>query len=496
MTLRIATICSGIGAPECAADVIGGFEHVFASEIEDFPSAVLAHHFPGVPNLGDFTTIGEEWNGKIDVLVGGTPCQSFSVAGKRLGLDDPRGNLTLEFLRLVGRIRPRWVVLENVPGLLLDDGGRTFSTVCNALEGFGYEVGARKVDARGWGVPQRRRRVFVVAGPRGSARSALRRDPEGCGWRAPSRFATWADEVEDDASDSEDRGGNHRGANERTIPAITASGRGTARLGESRGDDPLVVCAASKRDGMTDFGDMAPTIRSGATTAHPVIAYDSKRNVLGSVNVAPTIRAMPHSGSHSNGGGGIAIAYAPDYADPIGAHEARTSFNAGNNPRPHNLVVTVEWGGELLTIDPETLRLRRITPLECERCFAYPDGWTNIPWRGKPTAPDSRRYKALGNSMVVTVLAYILHGIRDFEEGARAYGVRETPEEIAALIAASDQPRNIEQVYRDEMRSRVERDSALAMLRRLADALESTRESEKFGLDDDIIAEARALAGG
>jgi len=383
MTLRLATVCSGIGAPEVAARVIGGFTSVFVSEIEDFPSAVLAHHFPEAPNLGDFTKIGEEWNGKVDVLVGGTPCQSFSVAGKRLGLDDPRGNLTLEFLRLVGRIKPRWVVWENVPGVLSDDGGRTFSTVCETLEGFGYEVGARKVDARGWGVPQRRRRLFVVAGPRGCARSALRRDPEGCGWRAPSRFATWADEVEDDASDSEDRGGNHRGANDRTIPAITASGRGTARLGESRGDDPLVVCAASKRDGMTDFGDMAPTLRSGATTAHPVIAY------------------------------------APEYAGTIGAHGARTLFNAGNNPRPHNLVVTVEWRGELLTIDPDTLRLRRITPLECERCFAFPDGWTNIPWRGKPTAPDSRRYKALGNSMVVTVLAYILQGIRDFEGGAR-----------------------------------------------------------------------------
>jgi DNA (cytosine-5)-methyltransferase 1 len=115
-----------------------------------------------VPNLGDVTEIDADAVEPVDLIVFGSPCQSFSVAGKRLGLDDPRGNLALVALRLVGRIRPAWVVFENVPGLLSSDGGRDFGAFLGLLGECGYGFAYRILDAQHAGVPQRRRRVFVV----------------------------------------------------------------------------------------------------------------------------------------------------------------------------------------------------------------------------------------------------------------------------------------------------------------------------------------------
>jgi DNA (cytosine-5)-methyltransferase 1 len=158
--LRYGSICSGV-APQTRAWKELGLDCAWFSEIEPFPSAVLRHHFPEIPNLGDFTQIGTE-HGPIDLLVGGTPCQSFSVAGKRAGLDDARGNLTIEFARLAQRLRPRWLVWENVPGVLSIDGGRTFGTFLGMLGELGYGFAYRVLDAQYFGVAQRRRRVFVV----------------------------------------------------------------------------------------------------------------------------------------------------------------------------------------------------------------------------------------------------------------------------------------------------------------------------------------------
>lgn len=157
--MTYGSICSGIEAATVAWRPLG-WKAAWFAEIEPFPSAVLAHHYPDVPNLGDFTKINE--SEPIDLLVGGTPCQSFSVAGKRLGLDDPRGNLTIEWLRLVQRLLPRWLVWENVPGVLSDDGGRTFGAILGTLGQLGYGFAYRVLDAKGFGVPQQRRRVFVV----------------------------------------------------------------------------------------------------------------------------------------------------------------------------------------------------------------------------------------------------------------------------------------------------------------------------------------------
>jgi DNA (cytosine-5)-methyltransferase 1 len=159
--MRYGSVCSGIEAATAAWHGLG-WQPSFFSEIEAFPRAVLAHHYPDVPLHGDFTTIPENEYEPIDLLVGGTPCQSFSVAGLRGGLDDDRGNLALEFCRLAQRLRPRWIVWENVPGVLSSGGGRDFGSILGALEELGYGFAYRVLDAQYFGVAQRRRRVFVV----------------------------------------------------------------------------------------------------------------------------------------------------------------------------------------------------------------------------------------------------------------------------------------------------------------------------------------------
>jgi len=168
--MRYLSVCSGIEAASVAWHHLG-WEPVGFSEIEPFPAAVLAHRFPNIPNYGDMTK-HEQWpidRGSIDLLVGGTPCQSFSVAGLRQGLADPRGNLMLTYLAIADRLRPKWLVWENVPGVLSSGGGRDFGTFLGALGQLGYGWAYRVLDAQylrvgRWprAVPQRRRRVFVV----------------------------------------------------------------------------------------------------------------------------------------------------------------------------------------------------------------------------------------------------------------------------------------------------------------------------------------------
>lgn len=155
------SVCSGIEAATVAWHPMS-WRPAFFSEIENFQRGVLSHHYPHVPLHGDFTTIGENTYNAIDLLVGGTPCQSFSVAGLRKGYADERGNLTLEFIRLAERLRPKWILWENVPGALSNDAGRAFGSFLGGLAKCGYGFAYRVLDAQYFGVPQRRQRIFVV----------------------------------------------------------------------------------------------------------------------------------------------------------------------------------------------------------------------------------------------------------------------------------------------------------------------------------------------
>lgn len=169
--LTYASVCSGIEAASVAWHPLGWTPAWFA-EIEPFPCSVLAHRFPAVPNVGDFTAITDDYLHGIDLLVGGTPCQDFSVAGKRAGFDGQRGSLTFAFVELARRMRPRFIIWENVVGVLNAPGGGGFGGFLGAMEKLGYGWAYRVLDARYFGVAQRRRRVFVVFHLGGSPRRA------------------------------------------------------------------------------------------------------------------------------------------------------------------------------------------------------------------------------------------------------------------------------------------------------------------------------------
>ena len=161
--MNYLSVCSGVEAATVAWHDLG-WNPVAFSEIEKFPSEVLAHHYPDVPNLGDMSNY-KEWNfgeKTIDLLVGGTPCQSFSVAGLRKGLEDPRGNLALIYVGILDKFRPKWFIWENVPGVLSSSKGKDFGSFLGAVGELGYGFSYRVLDAQNFGVPQRRRRVFVV----------------------------------------------------------------------------------------------------------------------------------------------------------------------------------------------------------------------------------------------------------------------------------------------------------------------------------------------
>ena len=203
--MKYLSICSGIEAASVGWHQLG-WQPVGFSEIEPFPSAVLAHRFPDVPNLGDMTKF-KEWDiEQIDLLVGGTPCQAFSVAGLRRGLEDARGNLTLTFCHMADHFDPEWIVWENVPGVLSSQ-DNAFGCFLGALCGNGEPlvpdgrwdnaglvsgpqrtVAWRVLDAQYFGVAQRRRRVFVLAvrGARNwAAAAALFPIADGLFWDSP-----------------------------------------------------------------------------------------------------------------------------------------------------------------------------------------------------------------------------------------------------------------------------------------------------------------------
>lgn len=167
--MKYLSVCSGIEAASVAWTPLG-FTPVGFSEIEKFPSEVLKHHYPETTNYGDINEF-RTWKlpAKPEIIVGGTPCQAFSIAGKRGGLDDPRGQIMLRYLELIEHHRPRWIVWENVPGVLSSNKGRDFGTLLTSLGNLGYGWAYRILDSQ-WirtqqhpgAVPQRRRRVFVV----------------------------------------------------------------------------------------------------------------------------------------------------------------------------------------------------------------------------------------------------------------------------------------------------------------------------------------------
>jgi len=421
-------VCSGIEASTVAWHPLG-WTPVFFSEIEAFPRAVLHHHYPEVPLHGDFTTIGADDYGAIDLLVGGTPCQSFSVAGLRGGLGDDRGNLALEFLRLADRKRPRWLVWENVPGVLSSNGGRDFGSILGGMVELGYGVAYRVLDAQFFGVPQRRRRVFVVGYFGGWRRAAavLFERHSLSGHPAPRRQAGAI------ASALTRNGLGGGGLDDKVAQGGHLVVFGAQVESPFLEDVALPVTARNGDPGMIAFShDVAPALTSNYdssdTNAGPnLIAFSCKDHSADASEIAPTLRAMEYDGSHANGGGQFAVAFNTKESGKDASLELAPPLRAESGD-PHmggRMAVALttqqepKWSADLafsLTADSPTgggqrqcvatSSVRRLTPLECERLQGFPDEWTLVPHRGKPAA-DGPRYRALGNSMAVPCMVWL-----------------------------------------------------------------------------------------
>lgn len=377
--MKYGSVCSGIEAATTAWHPLG-WEPVFFSEIEPFPSAVLQHHYPHVPNLGDMTKFKEWPDATINVLVGGTPCQSFSVAGLRKGLDDPRGNLMLTFGAIAEQYSPRWLVWENVPGVLSSNEGRDFGAFLGMLGQLGYGFAYRVLDAQYFGVAQRRRRVFVVGylGDWRRAAGVLFERDSLCGNTPPRRekreeatsgFAIGIDK--ECNAGIEHFGPLLRGGQGGTRQAVAFSmitaNTGANGLGVSKEIaatlDRAQPCAIAF--GVGESPDVAHCLRSGASKA------DKHESTTYVVNAEP-------------------VAFAQNTRD-----EVREMVIVG--------ALAAQPGMKQTSYIREGMQVRRLTPTECERLQGFPDGYTKV----SDKTPNGVRYKALGNSMAVPVMKWI-----------------------------------------------------------------------------------------
>lgn len=563
MPISYGSVCSGIEAATQAWHPLGMRAAWFA-EIEPFPSAVLAHHYPDVPNHGDMTKLAAlVLAGKIsapDVLVGGTPCQAFSVAGMREGLTDPRGALTIKYVELAdavdyvraGQRKPASVIVwENVPGVLSDK-GNAFGCFLGALAGEDCElqppgkkwqdagcvygpkrtIAWRVLDAQYFSLAQRRRRVFVVASARDGfdpaevlfEREGMRRDTaprrgqgqdvtgtapfgpalqcgEGCEYVFPEQLGAYGcPNCEGDfgpavsmfggipafgagrMSGSIEKAGtltHHEGRNDLDsetffvqaphdiagalhstdggadvdygmaghLVAGTLNANGKA-AGSATNQDAesglLVVHALSDqafiaddyKEGTFTKSETARPLTTSAdrSRAAPIVvtAFSCKDHGADAGEIAPTLRAMGHSGSHANAGGQVAVCITGDITHTLKAEGFDGSEDGTGRGQPIVAAFAENSRAELRYEDGDGgitgalsggggkagqgmpsaqvgSSVRRLIPRECERLQGMADDYTLIPWRGKPASecPDGPRYKAIGNSKAVSVVRWI-----------------------------------------------------------------------------------------
>lgn len=366
--MRFGSVCSGIEAASVAWNSLG-WTAAWFSEIEPFPCAVLAHHFPTVPNYGDMSLLPERiLSGEIeapDILCGGTPCQAFSVAGSRRSLGDERGNLTLKFIEVADAIDtvrtsagkpPAIIFWENVPGVLrvadnafgcllaglsgedapLEiEGGRWGGS--GIVRGGLRSIAWRVLDAQFFGVPQRRRRLYLIA----SARAGF----------SPAEVLFERKGLSGNFAESGGKG--------------EASPGGTGVRAAEECYDMTHPC-----DVIRECGDKTPTLKARMGTGGnqiPIICsvYENQR---GSLILSDRVNSVTCGGGKP--GQGYPAALAGDAAER---------------------------------------RVRKLTPTECERLQGFPDNWTRIPYRGRDAenCPDSPRYRAIGNSWAVPVVRWI-----------------------------------------------------------------------------------------
>lgn len=397
--MNYISLFSGIEAASVAWGPLGWTPVAFA-EIEPFCCDLLAKRFPEVPNLGDVSGVDwTEYEGSVDVVIGGSPCQAFSLAGRRLGLMDERGQLMLEFVRCVREAKPRWVIWENVPGVLSQDRGRAFGTLLGELEDCGYALAWRVLDAQFFGVPQRRRRVFLIGHPVPGCAAGVLFEPD-CmrGDNPPSR-----EKRAQLAADAQRRAGcGHRVLPFDTTQMTSPQNGSNPQWGDpchplcAQGHTPTVCIGFSAGQSATAGSiaaqpEIAPTLRAGESSTNqvPSVCYAIAGNIIG---------REPENGGHHLGveddGAMFTLTTADRHAVCMADDTARAAVD-------EDLAGTLKCGGMPPTVAYDYI-VRRLMPVECERLQGFPDGWTDL--GGTPDAP---RYKACGNSMAVPVIRHI-----------------------------------------------------------------------------------------
>lgn len=342
--MKVVSLFAGIGGFDLAFEQAGA-QVVGQVEIDKFCQRVLKWHYPDVPLWGDVCNVGRRELPAHDVLCGGFPCQDLSVAGKRAGLDGERSGLFYEVVRILTECTPQWFCLENVPGLLSSKGGADFQAVIEALVEIGYGVAWRVLDAQYFGVPQRRRRVFIV-GCLGNISSAAKVlfESESLPWDTPPS----------------------RKERRETTRGVEFGPSGSS------------------------FTELAPTLDTRCKNG-------PMQNQVGlGVLEAPSVSLCLHA-SGNDKQDATHQTYVVGYQGSDLGHALRANPSKADKPSSSTYMVQDRMFGNVPCVG-----VRRLTPTECERLQGFPDGWTAV-----DGAKDTTRYKAIGNAVAVPVVRWI-----------------------------------------------------------------------------------------
>lgn len=481
--VKYVSIFSGIEAATVAWHPLG-WEPLAFSEIDPFPSTVLQHHYPDIPNLGDITKI--DWSpyvGAANIVVGGSPCQSFSVAGKREGLAGASG-LMFEYIRAVRELRPRWFVWENVPGAFTSERGEAYRQLLSEMDALGYGLAWRVLDAQFFGVAQRRERVFLV-GSLGTMRCAeVLFERESLSWDHQSsrqKRQALTEEAQERVGEADhDSGCLNPGETQsrRVYPASGVYPTLSTRENSGQSQESVFLCQTAqtgsngklvKQDDVMntldrtnstavaalDFkvkpvaflynqgakarslgiSEISPTLK---TDHNPPVAFASnQRDEVRELEVAGALAAQPGIKQQTyicRADGQANAMTSVDMAPTLTSHAKKDPplIYPAEDSIGEGALIQRDMSATLSTHNIQTpitggrekrgLTVRRLTPRECERLQGFPDDYTDIPYRNKEHAPDGPRYKALGNSMAVPVMRWIGERIRTVEEAAETTG--------------------------------------------------------------------------
>lgn len=446
--ITLGSLFDGIGGFPLAAQRVG-ITPVWASEIEPFPLRVTALRFPDMAQLGDITRLKGEHVSPVDIVTGGSPCQDLSIAGARAGLAGDRSGLFFEQVRLIREmrevdqnrerptefIRPRFMVWENVPGTFSSAGGEDFRIVleetvriaapacavprppggtwhpAGCIVGDGFSLAWRTLDAQYWSVPQRRARIFLVADFGGTSAPQILFEPAGLPGHPPAGGETGQAPATQVRMGAEGTGRNPTAfhINQRDEVIDTGDITGALMAVQNMQMQTFVASfsagAGEKAGGISYSESVSPTLKaspSGNMAPSVLCLSDQGGQVMDwSENVSATLRSQEH-------GHQPAVLLFDNhrqdcrYSGPLDvAPTMQESYGTGGNNTP------------LVVSDGETPRLiRRLTPLECERLQGFPDGWTDL-----PGASDSARYRALGNSVAIPCVEFVLGRIKLAMEG-------------------------------------------------------------------------------